>query len=77
MELNVAEQCINLFKTGAIQRQRIETHKAGKPFTTPRIHGLVFDPKDGLLEEVKVDFKETISELSSIYDLYAPFPGMD
>ena len=54
VELNVVEQCINLFKTGAVQRRRIETYKSGQEYTTPRIHACVFDPKDGILQRLPV-----------------------
>mmetsp|Transcript_10993 Transcript_10993/g.24222 ORF Transcript_10993/g.24222 Transcript_10993/m.24222 type:complete len:301 (-) Transcript_10993:26-928(-) len=73
VELNVVEQCINLFKTGAIQRRRVETFQDSEsPFTTPRIHACVFDPKDGRLRRLNVDFREYINELHDIYDLYEP-----
>lgn len=54
VEWNVIEQCINLCKTGVVQRRRVETFKAGHPYTTPRIHACVFDPKTGLLEKLDV-----------------------
>jgi carbonic anhydrase len=70
VELNVVEQCINLFKTGVIQRQRVQTFKSGQPYTTPRIHACVFDPNTGDLNRLDVDFHKYISELHDIYDLY-------
>eukprot|EP00542_Grammatophora_oceanica_P020975 CAMPEP_0194028742 /NCGR_PEP_ID=MMETSP0009_2-20130614/2646_1 /TAXON_ID=210454 /ORGANISM="Grammatophora oceanica, Strain CCMP 410" /LENGTH=289 /DNA_ID=CAMNT_0038668223 /DNA_START=151 /DNA_END=1020 /DNA_ORIENTATION=+ len=70
VELNVVEQCINLFKTGVVQRRRVETYKSGQEYTTPRIHACVFDPKVGLLQKLEVDFHEYIDELHGIYDLY-------
>jgi len=54
VELNVIEQCINVYKTGVVQRKRVETYQAGQEFTTPRIHGLVFDPKVGRLKRLNV-----------------------
>ena len=53
-ELNVIEQCINVYKTGVVQRKRVETYQAGQEFTTPRIHGLVFDPRVGRLKRLNV-----------------------
>jgi carbonic anhydrase len=45
VELNVLEQCLNLYKTSVVQRKRLETYSdPNKTFTYPRIHGLVFDP---------------------------------
>ena len=72
VELNVVEQCINLYKTGAIQKKRVETFRdKGHDLTQPRIHAVVFDPKTGLLNQLKVDFRQYIEELHEIYDLYA------
>lgn len=70
VELNVIEQCINLFKTGAIQRRRIETFKKECSLTTPRIHACVYDPATGYMKSLEVNFKEYIDELHGIYDLY-------
>jgi len=70
VELNVVEQCINLFKTGAIQRRRLETFKKECRLTTPRIHACVYDPATGYMKRLEVDFKEYIDELHDIYDLY-------
>jgi carbonic anhydrase len=57
VELNVVEQCINLFKTGVVQRRRVETFKEGRPYTVPRIHACVFDPKTGDLNRLEVRFQ--------------------
>lgn len=40
VELSTAEQCLNLFKNGVIQKSRKET---GYPI----IHGVVYDLSDG------------------------------
>lgn len=82
VELNVIEQCINLFKTGVVQRRRVETFKERQmgidhsdpkalDYTTPRIHACVFDPRTGDLHRLEVDFREFIEELHTIYDLYS------
>jgi carbonic anhydrase len=81
VELNVVEQCINVYKTGVVQRKRIETRtaleKAGKSAkeiedgTFPRIHGLVFNPGEGILRRLSVDFAGRIGSLDHIYGLYA------
>lgn len=71
VELNVIEQCINLFKTGAVQRHRVETYKRKDlPYSTPRIHACVFEPATGELKQLQIDFNEYIDELHGIYDLY-------
>ena len=79
MELNVVEQCLNLYKTGVVQRRRNEVReelKKANPNTridpeelTPRIHGLVFNPADGILKKLPVDFKKRIGSLDHIYGL--------
>jgi carbonic anhydrase len=71
VELNVVEQCINLFKTGVVQRRRVATYKEGQPYTTPRIHACVFDPTTGSLKRLDYDFYQCIDELRDIYDLYS------
>ena len=55
VELNTIEQCLNLFKTGVVQRARVESFKKeGNEYTTPRIHACVFDPKTGDLTKLPV-----------------------
>jgi hypothetical protein len=36
----------------------------------PRIHGMVFNPKDGLLKKLPVDFTTKVGSLDHIYGLY-------
>uniref|UniRef100_K3WH46 Carbonic anhydrase n=1 Tax=Globisporangium ultimum (strain ATCC 200006 / CBS 805.95 / DAOM BR144) TaxID=431595 RepID=K3WH46_GLOUD len=64
IELNTIEQCINIFKIGLVQR-----HQAKYGF--PRIHGLVYNLKDGELKELDVDFKAYIKKYSSVYKLHS------
>jgi len=71
VELNVIEQCLNLYKTGVVQRRRIQTHNLGIPMV-PRIHGLVFSPLDGLLKRLKVNYARRVGSLEHIYGLYDP-----
>ncbi len=40
------------------------------PFAVPRIHGLVFNPSDGYIRRLAVDFREYVSRLDGLYDLY-------
>ena len=71
VECNVVEQCINLFKTGVVQRRRVETFlDEESELTTPRIYACVYDPRTGLLTPLKVDFRQYMTELHDIYDLY-------
>lgn len=83
VELNVIEQCLNLYKTGVVQRKRIKTKyeflnqsdefKENKNMYDeihPRIHGMVFDHQDGHLRTLKIDFKTRVGTLDHIYGLY-------
>jgi len=71
VELNVVEQCLNVFKLGPVQRRRAATYEENEnKFALPRIHGLVFDPANGLLEKLPLDFKKEAADLMEIYDLY-------
>eukprot|EP00474_Spongospora_subterranea_P000605 CRZ01063.1 hypothetical protein [Spongospora subterranea] len=63
VELNVQEQCINLYKTATVQRS---LHKTGKP----QIHGMVYDIKDGVLHELPVDYRECLESLDDVYGLF-------
>lgn len=80
VELNVLEQCINVFKTHTVQRRRTETFRAMKrgldniKFTYPRVHGLVFQPWDGELKALPVSEYLALyaDDLKSIYEVYAP-----
>lgn len=69
VELNVIESCINVLKSGVVQKKRMESTKAtGSP--VPRIHAMVFDPKEGILKKIPVDFKKEMSSFKHFYDLY-------
>eukprot|EP00899_Mesostigma_viride_P012614 jgi/Mesvir1/21353/Mv20842-RA.1 len=63
VELNVEEQCLNLFKTGIVQSS-IRKHKF------PWIHGLVYDLHDGILHELDIDFRGYHNRYSGIYSLH-------
>lgn len=79
VELTVVEQCLNLYKTGAVQRARYEVREELKKSNPdvkidqedlyPRIHGLVFNPNDGILKRLPVDFALRVGSLDHIYSL--------
>eukprot|EP00301_Raphidiophrys_heterophryoidea_P023969 c7639_g2_i1.p1 GENE.c7639_g2_i1~~c7639_g2_i1.p1 ORF type:complete len:560 (-),score=149.63 c7639_g2_i1:249-1823(-) len=72
VELNVIEQCLNLYKTSVVQRKRLEVFEKGiSPIVYPRIHGLVFDPKVGILRKLPIDFHGHMNTYKHIYNLYA------
>ena len=76
VELNVIEQCLNVFKTAVVQRRRVLTHNAAKEpgslytFAEPVVHAFVYEPTTGTANKLKVDFKKYLRELSDVYDLY-------
>jgi len=64
VELNIAEQCMNVYKLGFVQRSRL---KSGYP----KITGLVYDIQDGLLKILPLDLKEFRNSLQHVYKLYS------
>ena len=71
VELNVMEQCLNLYKTSVVQAKRLKTFQDETiPFSYPKIHGVTFDPASGLLKRLPLDFKKTIRDFQHVYDLY-------
>eukprot|EP00913_Durusdinium_trenchii_P032465 g30394.t1 len=54
VELNVIEQCLNLFKTSDIQSRRRYTASRPEEFgcALPRVHAMVFSPADGILRRL-------------------------
>jgi carbonic anhydrase len=71
VEINAVEQCVNLFKTGVVQRMRLETAKDPDcKFPAPRIHAVVYNPKDGRLKELDVNWHEYLHDLRGIYEMY-------
>ena len=62
VELNVIEQCVNLYKTGSVQRRFMDKTL---PYNSPRIHACVFDPKDGILRPLDVDLRKVKQVLLS------------
>lgn len=59
MESNVKEQVYNLYKTSYVQ-EGIKSHGL-------QIHGWVYDLKEGLLEDLKVELENDFSE-KSLYE---------
>jgi len=74
VELNVVEQCLNLYKTAAVQKQRLLTSKtdSGYQFLFPQIHGVVYDPGEGILRKVHSNISHEISlkQSARVYDLF-------
>lgn len=62
VELNAIEQARNVIKTAAVQEQYL---KHGYP----EVHAWAFGLKDGVLKDLKLDFKETLKDIQKIYNL--------
>ncbi|MDB4971692.1 MAG: carbonic anhydrase [Myxococcaceae bacterium] len=62
VELNVEEQCVNVIKTAAFQRMYLSTG-------TPTVHGWVFDIRNGLLNDLRIDFVRKLAGIREVYDL--------
>jgi carbonic anhydrase len=76
VELNVEEQCLNIFKTAVVQRRRVETHRligvegSNIKFSEPRVHAFVYEPTTGEAKKLPVDFGTYLRDLRNIYDVY-------
>lgn len=62
VELNVIEQCRNIIKTAAVQ-QSYATHGF------PVVSGWVFQLQDGLIKDLKINFRDMLKDVQKIYDL--------
>lgn len=62
VELNVEEQCFNVAKLAVVQKAFIKKQY-------PIVHGWVFDMKNGILKDLKFDFKKILAEIQQIYNL--------
>mmetsp|Transcript_11027 Transcript_11027/g.15173 ORF Transcript_11027/g.15173 Transcript_11027/m.15173 type:complete len:239 (+) Transcript_11027:192-908(+) len=62
VELSVREQCLNLYRNPIVQQRQLAN---GGRF--PRVHGMVYDIRDGLLSELKVDFAKELERNRLIY----------
>jgi carbonic anhydrase len=64
VELNVREQCINVIKTAAVQKQWLKRR-------FPTVHGWVYSLADGLLKDLHLDFDEELEQIRKVYRLDA------
>lgn len=62
VELNVQEQCINVIKYASVQKSFFE-----KGY--PMVYGWVFDLHNGLLVDLKINFRERLKKIRQIYNL--------
>jgi len=71
VEINVIEACIELYKTGVVQKVRADNPPAdGVAYAVPKIHAVVYDPTSGYLEKLPVDFDKIESNLDPVYKMY-------
>jgi carbonic anhydrase len=76
VEINTVEQCLNIFKTGAVQKRRASTYlESLKPgslikFSEPVVHAMVYEPTTGELKKLDVDFKKYLQEYADVFNLY-------
>lgn len=63
VELNVQEQCLNLYKTAVMQKAKVENRM-------PEIHGWVFDISTGKLIDLKIDVNGVIDSMDGIFNLH-------
>ena len=64
VELNVREQCINVIKTAAVQKQWLK-------YKAPQVHGWVYDLHDGYLKDLNLDFDDVLDRIRKLYHLDA------
>mmetsp|Transcript_67381 Transcript_67381/g.161109 ORF Transcript_67381/g.161109 Transcript_67381/m.161109 type:complete len:279 (-) Transcript_67381:278-1114(-) len=69
VELNVLEQCLNVYKTEAVQKRRWAT-KNETGHAVPHIHGVVYDVANGELKKLEVNLKQEVVNLQECYNLY-------
>ncbi|MGZ3459767.1 MAG: carbonic anhydrase [Archangium sp.] len=62
VELNVTEQYINIIKTAVVQQSYL-----ARGF--PSVHAWVFDLRNGIIKDLKLDFRETLRNIQEVYDL--------
>ncbi|XXF75183.1 carbonic anhydrase [Myxococcaceae bacterium GXIMD 01537] len=62
VELNVIEQSINIIKTAAVQKSYLNTG-------FPTVHSWVFDLRNGIIQDLKLDFEQTLRSIQEVYDL--------
>jgi len=71
VEVNTMQQSLNVFKTGAVQRARVASRMdPTSKHTLPRVHAVVYDPLEGELKPLSVDYKKLLKEQETVYQLY-------
>ncbi|GAB5359645.1 hypothetical protein AAMO2058_000561100 [Amorphochlora amoebiformis] len=77
VELNVLEQCLNVYKTDTVQKFRTTTKSDGsKEIPVPTVTGLIYDISTGNVKKLDVDVAEYADKYKSIYTMYEPDGGI-
>jgi carbonic anhydrase len=63
VELNIVEQCVNLLKSPIVQKSQIA-------HGFPRVHGMVFDIADGVLQDLNADLQQCARDNRHIFARY-------
>jgi len=69
IELNVLEQCLNIFKLPFVQEMRAKRRKEGT-VGLPRIHAMVYEVETGILNRLPIHFKHYQQEFNDVYGIY-------
>ncbi|CEG35882.1 carbonic anhydrase [Plasmopara halstedii] len=64
VEINIQEQCLNIFKINMVQRRM-------GLYGSPRIHGMVYDIRSGILKELEVDYHGFIAKHMGVFTLHS------
>lgn len=62
VELNIYEQCLNIIKIAEVQKSYTSTGY-------PHVAGWVYDMHNGILNDLNIDFDESLNRIRKIYDL--------
>ncbi len=80
-ELSVVEQCLNIYKSGIVQRKRLQNQEDLNykrsclidcdlsRDITPRIHGLVYNNATGTLKRLSIEYNKNVGDLDHMYDI--------
>jgi len=63
VELNIQEQCINLFANPIVQKSQALTG-------LPHVHGFVYDIGVGMLKELPIDLQQKLKPIYEVYTMY-------
>jgi len=79
VELNVVEQCLNIYKTRVVQKRRLETRdRSTFAFSQPQIHGLVFSLETGIIKRIPFHpIRDRVEKYKHVFDLYSATNTVD